>query len=92
MDTMYQFGRKVTFTKEQLDLKLGVHDAAYYGEERFITLDGQKYALRGPSRTQENAWEYSELFEVGRDEVSAYHVTTDYRDEMDEEARLPKKE
>lgn len=92
MDTLYQFGKKVSFTKDQLDSKLGVHDAAYYADERFIVLDGQKYALRGPSRQQPDAWEYSELFEVGRDEVSAYHVTTDYRDEMDETAKLPKKE
>lgn len=92
MDTMYRFGKKVTFTKEELDRKLGFHGTEFYAQERFIVIEGQKYALRGPSRTEADAWEYSELFEVGRDEVSAYHVTTDYRDEMDEEAKLPKKE
>jgi len=89
MDTMYKLGRKVTFTKQELDRKLGVHEAAYYNEERFLTVGGQKYALRGPSRTEENAWEYNEVFEVHRSEVSAYHITTDYRDEFDKEEDEP---
>lgn len=86
MDTMFQFGRKVVFTKAELDAKLGVHEEAYYDEERFLTVAGQRYALRGRSRTASApAWEYSELHEVSRDQVSAYHITTDYRDEFDKE-------
>lgn len=80
MDTMYQFGRKMTFTKRVLDEKLGEHAAEFYDEERFITIGEQKYALRGRSRTEENAWEYSEIYEASRDQVTAYHITTDYRD------------
>lgn len=82
MDTMFKFGAKVTFTKEVLDAKLGVHDAAFYNEERMIRIGEQQYVLRGPSRTEENAWEYNEVFEVAREDASAYHVTTDYRDEF----------
>lgn len=92
MDTMFKFGKKMTFTKDQLDSKLGFHGTQFYSEERFIVVDGQRYALRGPSRTEPDAWEYNELFEVSRDEVSAYHITTDYRDEMDEQSKLPKKD
>lgn len=80
MDTMFQFGRKVVFTKEQLDAKLGRHDEAYYDEERQLTIAGQRYALRGRSKGETPSWEYSELHEVTRDQVSAYHITTDYRD------------
>lgn len=82
MDTMFKFGRKVTFPKDWLDLKLGKHDDAYYDEERFITIGEQRYALRGRSRTEEVSWEYSEVFEVTRDQVTAYHITTDYQDLM----------
>jgi hypothetical protein len=85
MDTMFQFGRKVVFTKDHLDTKLGTHDEAYYDGEQFITIAGQRYALRGRSKAEPQAWEYSELFEVTRDQVSAYHITTDYRDEFDED-------
>lgn len=86
MDTMFQFGRKVIFTKEELDAKLGVHEEAFYDEERFLTVGAQRYALRGRSREATvPSWEYSELHEVTRDQVSAYHITTDYRDEFDKE-------
>jgi hypothetical protein len=85
MDTMFQFGRKVTFTKAHLDAKLGVHDEEYYNGEQFLTISGQRYALRGRSKSDEPAWDYSELHEVSRDQVSAYHITTDYRDEFDKE-------
>lgn len=89
MDTMFQFGRKVTFTKEQLDAKLGVHDEAYYDGEQFLTISGQRYTLRGRSKSEAPAWDYSELHEVSRDQVSAYHITTDYRDEFDKEDDEP---
>lgn len=82
MDTFYQFGGKVTFTKEALDAKLGVHDAAFYNEERVILIDEKQYVLRGPSRTEENAWDYNEVFEVARGDVQVQHITTDYRDEF----------
>lgn len=85
MDTMFKFGRKVAFSKEWLDLKLGKHDDAYYDEERFITINEQRYALRGRSRTEEASWEYNEVFEVTRDQVTAYHITTDYQDLMEKE-------
>lgn len=85
MDTMFQFGRKVTFTKAQLDAKLGTHDAEYYDGEQFVTLSGQRFALRGRSKSEEPAWDYTELHEVTRDQVTAYHVTTDYRDEFGKE-------
>ncbi|WP_438444619.1 hypothetical protein [Gorillibacterium sp. sgz5001074] len=91
MDTMFQFGRKVVLTKEELDAKLGAHEEAYYDEERFLTVSGQRYALRGRSKQEKPAWEYSELHEVSRDQVTAYHVTTDYRDEFDKEDGEPKK-
>lgn len=80
MDTMFKLGRKVVFTKELLDARLGPHDEQYYNEERFIFIGQQRYALRGPSKTEESAWEYNELFEVTRDQVTAYHITTDYQD------------
>ncbi|RAU94018.1 hypothetical protein [Paenibacillus sp. YN15] len=82
MDTMFKFGRKITFSKEWLDLKLGAHDEAYYDEERFITIGQQRYALRGRSRGSEGSWDYNEVFEVTRDQVTAYHITTDYQDMM----------
>ncbi|MDF2923257.1 MAG: hypothetical protein K0R57_2171 [Paenibacillaceae bacterium] len=80
MDTMFQFGRKVVFTKTELDARLGRHDEQYYDEERFVAFSGQRYALRGRSRTAELTWEYNEVFEVTRDQVTAYHITTDYQD------------
>lgn len=82
MDTMFKLGRKVTFPKEWLDMKLGVHDEGYYDEERFIVIGQQRYALRGRSRTEEGSWDYNEVFEVTRDQVTAYHITTDYQDLM----------
>lgn len=82
MDTMFQFGRKVVFTKAQLDARLGRHDEEYYDEERFVSFSGQRYALRGRSKAEELSWEYSEVFEVTRDQVTAYHITTDYQDLM----------
>jgi hypothetical protein len=80
MDTMFKFGRKVVFSKTILDARLGKHEESYYDEERFITFGEQRYALRGRSRTEESSWEYNELFEVTRDQVTAYHITTDYQD------------
>lgn len=89
MDTMFQFGKKVTFSKGQLDASLGVHDEAYYDDERFVTIDEQRYALRGRAKAggeaSEPAWDYMELFEVTRDQVTAYHITTDYRDILDQD-------
>lgn len=85
MDTMFKFGRKVVFPKSYLDARLGQHDEAYYDEERFISIGEQRYALRGRSRTEELSWEYNELFEVTRDQVTAYHITTDYQDMLEKD-------
>lgn len=85
MDTMFKLGRKVVFTKDMLDARLGVHDEEFYSTEQFITIGEQRYTLRGKSREAkegELAWDYSELFEVTRDQVTAYHITTDYQDMM----------